>query len=74
MSAMKSSDRLMIDPVERAICKRRGHSYAAIQEGWTQCEWCGIWLRQVRTIEEREDEPPKHEQSPFEMIRRIGPR
>ena len=61
----------MINLDELAICKRRGHSYAGItlHEGWTQCKWCGIWLREVRKIEEREDEPPRDEQSPFEKLR-----
>jgi hypothetical protein len=27
----------------------------------TQCKWCGTWLREVRRIEEREDDPPEEE-------------
>jgi hypothetical protein len=34
-----------------------------------QCKWCGMWLRELHTIEEREDEPPQDEQSPFEKFR-----
>lgn len=50
----------MINRKELAICKRRGHA-GGVHEGWTQCKWCKIWLREVRTIEEREDEPPEEE-------------
>jgi len=55
----------MINPEELAICKRRGHRPDGlfIQQGWSQCQWCGMWLREVKTIEEREDEPPKSEQN-----------
>jgi hypothetical protein len=42
---------------EIRICKQRGHSLPT-SEGWSQCEWCGLWLREVRTIEERENDPP----------------
>lgn len=45
---------------EQQICKRRGHS-VVIDEGWSPCEWCGLWLREKRTIEEREDAPPQKE-------------
>jgi hypothetical protein len=37
-----------------------------LDDQWQRCKWCGLWLRQVVTVEEREDKPPKHEQSPFE--------
>jgi hypothetical protein len=50
----------MINRRELAICERRGHAGFA-QQGWTQCKWCGTWWREVRTIEEREDEPPEEE-------------
>ncbi len=50
----------MINHKELAICKRRGHA-GGVHEGWTQCKWCGVWLREVRKIEEREDEPPEEE-------------
>lgn len=54
----------MIDPAELAICKRRGHDpgLTALSDYWNQCKWCGAWLRVVRTIEVREDEPPKDQQ------------
>jgi hypothetical protein len=51
---------LMINRKELAICKRRGHA-GGVHEGWTQCKWCKTWLREVRKIEEREDEPPEEE-------------
>jgi hypothetical protein len=50
----------MINAGELAICKRRGHSDRA-HEGWTQCKWCGTWLREIRTVEERADDPPADE-------------
>jgi hypothetical protein len=57
----------LIDPEELAICRRRGHTTIGIvmSEKWSKCKWCGTWLREVRTIEEREDEPPIDEQSVF---------
>ncbi len=57
---------------ELAICKRRGHDVVLIGIGqrWKQCKWCGIWLREVRTIEEREDDPPNDEQDPLGRISR----
>jgi hypothetical protein len=58
----------MINPEELAICKRRGHKADGLSlhtSRWSQCQWCGMWLREVRTIEEREDDPPKEEQSPI---------
>ena len=62
----------MIDRAELAICKRRGHDAQGVgmAAGWAQCKWCGIWLREVRTIEEREDEPPKEEQNVLGRTRR----
>jgi hypothetical protein len=50
----------VINAEEFAVCRRRGHEGPA-HEGWTQCKWCGIWLREVRKIEESEDEPPEAE-------------
>ena len=43
----------------------RGHAFDGFAHQWTKCKWCGTWLREVRTIEERADEPPEDEQSPF---------
>ncbi len=56
----------MINQEELTICKRRGHAKGALREDWSQCEWCGAWVREVRTrtIEEREDEPPEAELDP----------
>ena len=60
----------MVNPEELAICKRRGHDRSRmLGEGWCQCRWCGIWLRDVYTIEEREDEPPEEEQNAFGKMR-----
>ncbi len=61
----------MINTDELAICKRRGHDAGFnLNAGWVQCNWCGTWLREVRTIEEREDEPPEDEQNPLRKLRR----
>jgi hypothetical protein len=62
----------MINPEELAICKRRGHDAGSFRDhGWLQCKWCGLWLREVRTIEEREDAPPENERSPFHKTRKL---
>ena len=54
----------MINQEEAAICKRRGHDASlGLKFGWTKCKWCGTWLREVCTIEEREDTPPADQQS-----------
>jgi hypothetical protein len=58
----------MIIKKELAICRRRGHSVRAIADGWAQCKWCGLWLREVRTIEEREDSPPVEELDPLSKL------
>ncbi len=56
----------MINDDEATICKWRGHDAGiGIRLGWAQCKWCGMWLREVRTIEEREDAPPEEEKSTF---------
>ena len=47
---------------ELAICRRRGHSII-VREGWRKCSFCGYWLRENLTLEEREDEPPIDEMS-----------
>jgi hypothetical protein len=39
-----------------------------VKVAWAQCKWCGTWLREVRTIEEREDAPPKKEQSSLPYV------
>jgi hypothetical protein len=61
----------MIDAGELAICRRRGHdAHLGLGSGWVLCKWCGTWLREVRTIEEREDEPPEGEKNPLWRVRR----
>ena len=45
----------MVNRKELAICKLRGHDALTIDDAWRQCKWCGLWLRKVITIEERED-------------------
>lgn len=57
---------MMVNRDELKICQRRGHSLKGLSsEHWKQCKWCGIWIREVATIQEREDEPPKEEQDPL---------
>lgn len=58
----------MIDPAEYQICKRRGHDggLLGLSEKWSQCKWCGVWLRSVKVIEEREEEPPKADRNPLD--------
>lgn len=58
----------MINADELSICKRRGHDAGFLGKDWTQCKWCGMWLREVRTIEERAEEPPKDQQSPLDRL------
>ena len=45
----------------RCAYDRRGHNASLLGDGWGQCKWCGTWLREVHTIEESEDAPPKGE-------------
>ena len=54
----------MINRDELAICRRRGHVSRISDQGWLQCDACGMWIREKRTIEEREDEPPEEELDP----------
>ena len=69
----------MINRKELAICKRRGHDPGVwLHQGWVQCKWCEVWLREVRTIEEREDTPPVADQNSLGSLgrglkRRSGP-
>jgi hypothetical protein len=67
----------MVDQTELEICRRRGHSGAQLL-GWTQCAWCGTWLREVTTTEEREDDPVEHgvmiDQTQLAICRKRGHR
>jgi hypothetical protein len=73
----------MIQPDELAICKRRGHAFddgagSTLHQGWVQCKWCGMWVREIRTREERADDPPVEERSQLtvvrEELRKLNPR
>jgi hypothetical protein len=33
----------------------------SLSDGRLQCEDCGMWIREKRLIEEREEEPPEEE-------------
>ena len=60
----------MVNEKELEICKVRGHDRFGLGSYWQQCKWCGIWLREVRTTEEREDTPPEDEQHPLIALQR----
>ena len=61
----------MIDPDELKICQQRGHNTEiSLGAQWVPCRWCGMWLREVRTIEERPDEPPADQQNPLLKLSR----
>jgi hypothetical protein len=51
----------MVNQEELAICRRRGHDATFLGDGWIQCKWCGMWLRQRKLLDEQEDEPPQSE-------------
>lgn len=61
----------MINADELAICRRRGHTTRITERGWLQCGACGMWVREKRTVEEREDAPPENELDPSLQARRI---
>jgi hypothetical protein len=42
-----------MDTEELRICRPSGHRWTW-GEGWNQCKWCGLSLREKREIEERE--------------------
>jgi hypothetical protein len=61
----------MINQEELALCKRRGHDTGVnLKDGWSQCKWCGTWLREVTKVEERDDAPPEPEQAPMSRLMR----
>jgi hypothetical protein len=61
----------MVNQEEFAICRRRGHKAHVTDQGWAQCDACGMWLREKRTLEEREDEPPADELATSVAIKRL---
>src|ERR1700693_914104 len=63
----------MIKTKELVICRRRGHDFGNLGLGkhWSQCKWCGMWARQIRTTEEREDEPPAADQDPIPKLAKL---
>jgi hypothetical protein len=61
----------MINPDELVICKRRGHNLDLVLDNkWSPCESCGMWVRDVLVAQEREDEPPEEEIHPRVISRR----
>lgn len=62
----------MINREELIICRRRGHAIGFMCERWSQCGACGMWIREIRTTEAREDTPSDNELDPdFVLIRRV---
>jgi hypothetical protein len=57
-------DEHRINPEELEICKRRGHDALSTGQGWAPCRACGIWLRETRSIEEREHKPRRGQLDP----------
>lgn len=55
----------MVDREQLAICKDRGHNMTVLDSMWLQCRSCGMWVKETRVIEEREDEPSAGERSLF---------
>jgi hypothetical protein len=70
--ACRRLEEQLINQEELAICRRRGHNTPVLRHayGWVQCEQCGMWLREVTTLEEREDDPPAAEISTFHKMSR----
>ena len=61
----------MINPEELTICKRRGHNLDVVLDNkWTPCESCGMWVRELTVIQEREDEPSEDEIYPWIISQR----
>ena len=60
----------MINREELEICRRRGHMTRISDQGWLQCEACGMWLRERRIIEEQEEEPREEELDPTLQYKR----
>jgi hypothetical protein len=50
-----------VDENELEICRRRGHGAGILTPEWNRCKWCGMWVREVRMIEERIEDPPRNE-------------
>ena len=58
-----------VDEKELEICRSRGHSLLWVSiGGWSQCKHCGMWLREVKTIEERRDAPPVKERNAMDQV------
>ena len=51
----------MVNEEEFVICHRRGHSAVGEVGTWTNCTFCGFWIREVAKPEERSDKPPDEE-------------
>jgi hypothetical protein len=56
-----------VNKKELSICRKRGHG-CHLDRDWIQCKHCGMWLREIRTVEERETRPPEDEISEFHRL------
>src|ERR1700722_14502687 len=59
-----TKERRVFNPEEAEICKRRGHSEYPDEKRGSECNFCGTFYREVRSVEERDEEPPIDEQYP----------
>jgi hypothetical protein len=62
----------MINREELEICMQRGHEHVTSDEGWSQCDWCGLWVRERCTLEEREDQPEESHSRPRKRSAKSG--
>ncbi len=56
-----------INEAELEICRRRGHAVIPSQY-WNRCAHCGMWLREIRTVEERRTSPVDSELDPLDLL------
>ena len=62
---------MTVNKKQLAICKQRGHDAYLSGGQWSQCKYCHLWLREVRTIEESETEPPEEDQSELHKLKAL---
>jgi hypothetical protein len=61
----------MINHEEVAICRRRHHVVElSLDTSWKQCRACGMWVREVITIEERTTTPRVEDQDRLVFLQR----
>lgn len=67
----KKKDAGGVDAKELEICRQRGHDIPFLGASWSKCKWCHMWVREVRTVEERADPPDAKEQNPLQQLQSI---